>query len=179
MDRTAWKIIIYFFIAVFAAKFVVIQIGKSDKYHGKGFTVRIPEGWEKLSDVKKEESTREVKFATLDREVLKDRPEATISILSKYMEQALWIEDEFPSIVRAISDTGLKIVDKGDLKIEDQIAKWVLYDNARADLFNLEFYMITDSKLFFRIRFSANPDNFNKHRPSFEELKESFKLKFM
>jgi len=178
MDKTAWKFIIYFFIAVFALKFIIIQIGKSNKYYGNGYSLRIPAGWEKISDVEKDDS-REVKFVTLARDLLKDRPEATISIYSNKMKQALWIEDEFPSIVKSISNAGLKILDKGDLKIHKQLTPWVLYDNAKADLFSLELYMITDTKLFVRIRYSANPKDFNKYRLSFEELKESFKLKFM
>ena len=66
----------------------------------------------------------------------------------------------------------LEILNKKDIG-----PKLVYYDK-KADALFIEFYMVTESNLFCKIQYSAPPDIFNKLRPSFEELKDSFKFKF-
>ena len=179
MYKTFYKFILCFFIAIFVIRFGMSELAKSNKYNGFGFTLRIPDGWEKISDIKKDRDNRKVIFGTVEKNQLTGRPVAFISILSSQMEQVLWIEDEFPKVIRSLAKAQLKILKKGDIKIDKQIAKWVLYDDIKADLVNLEMYMITDSKLFVRLTFAGDPINFNKRRTEFEKLKESFKFKFL
>ena len=105
-------------------------------------------------------------------------PDATISVYSKRLTTPIWIEDEFPGIVLSLSEAGYEVKDKGEIKVDEKISSWVVYYDRKADMLNLEFYIVSENSMFFKIQYSADPDNFKKNRRFFEELKDSFKFRF-
>ena len=107
-----------------------------------------------------------------------EEPDSYISILTKKLTTPIWVEDEFPDILMSIQKAGYKIMDKGEIKIDDVISKWVVYHDKQTPTLVLEFYMVTDNSIFYKIQYSTHPDRFNKLRKSFEELRESFKFRF-
>ena len=62
--------------------------------------------------------------------------------------------------------------------LDEKLAKWLVYYDKKVPALVLEFYMVTDNNIFYKIQYSARPDKFNKQRAAFEELKDSFKYRF-
>lgn len=174
------SLIIYVVLATVIIKSLMMTgIFRSTTFNGDGFKVSIPSGWEmskERSREKKYEETKITTFVTQEKDS-DDIPQAVITLLSKKLEQAIWIEDEFPNIVQAIR-VKYKVIDKGEIKLDNQLTKWVFYEDKKNNLLNLDFYLVTEASKFYKIQFSAFKEHFKKHRPAFEELRESFKLDF-
>ena len=64
------------------------------------------------------------------------------------------------------------------LKIAEKISSWIVYYDRKTPALVLEFYIVSDNNMFFKLQYSADPDKFQKNRLSFEELKDSFKFRF-
>jgi len=185
MTQPSKKIINYLIIFIFGV-FLVKTLGGSgffvSKVHkGKGYSVRIPEGWKKVKEKKSV-------VYPLGVEVVTFVPSATdldfqemdvfIFIYSKKLTTPTWIEDEFPGILESLSKAGFKVMDKGEIKLDNVISKWVVYHDKKKPAVVLEFYQVTDNSMFYKIQYSTHPDKFNVFRPDFEELKDSFKFRF-
>lgn len=156
---------------------------KEGRYKGKGYTIMFPEGWSDAAK-KKKKSVREILFPQKPEQIvyaspekdLDDIPLATISVLTRKLEQALWIEDSFHEVNKALKTVGMIIMDQGDIDISGKRSKWILYRDAEWRRMNLEFYLITDNNVLYKIQYSTDPDAFNKYRPTFEKTRETFKL---
>ncbi|HQP10942.1 MAG TPA: hypothetical protein PKV41_06120 [Candidatus Omnitrophota bacterium] len=154
---------------------------EAEDHKGRGYYVRIPEGWKKIKppkDVVYPDDIEVVTFIPKATGLDPQEPEAYISIFTKKLASALWIEDEIPEIRRSISQAGNKILDQGQIKIDGVISEWTVYHDLKAPALVLEFYMVTDSNIFYKLQYVAPPEKFNGLRRSFESLKESFKFRF-
>jgi hypothetical protein len=176
------RFLFLFIIGVIIVKSFSGSVFFEPKNHkGRGFFVRIPEGWTQVKKKKGEvypQGTDFVRFVPrgIDPDVVK--PEATISIYTKKLTTPIWIEDEFPDIVASLRGSGFDVRDKGEIKVDDKISYWVVYYDRTNNLLNLEFYIVSDNNNFFKMQYSAVPDKFQHYRRSFEELKNSFKFRF-
>jgi hypothetical protein len=150
-------------------------------HKGKGYYVKIPAGWKKAKpqkDVYYPKDVGVVMFVPHGMDTDKGQPAIFVSIYTKKLSTPIWIEDEFPDILNSIQKSGMAIKDKGQIKIDDLITHWVVYFDKAAPALVMEFYMVTDNNTFHKIQYSASPEQFNKYRKSFEELKDSFKFRF-
>lgn len=150
-------------------------------HKGKGYYVKIPEGWKKVRQQKGvvyPEGVEVVMFVPKETNVKSKEPDAYISIFSKKLSTPVWIQDEFPEILASIARGGNKIMDKGEIKLDDVISEWLVYHDKKADALVLEFYMVTDNNMFYKMQYLAPPDQFNQMRRSFEELKDSLRFRF-
>ena len=176
------KVLVIFVIAVFLIKNATSSgIFEAKDHKGKGFYVKIPEGWKKVKKQKGvvyPEGVEVVLFVPKGIDVAYEQPDVYISIFTKKLSTPIWIEDEFPEILGSIKKAGYKIRDKGEIKLDGRLSAWVVYHDKKTPALVLEFYMVTDNSMFFKIQYSAHPDKFNKERASFEELKDSFKFRF-
>lgn len=176
------KLLIFFIVGVFIVKSLTGSgIFESKNHKGKGYFVRIPEGWSKVKKEKGVVYPQGVDFVQflpkgINLEI--ERPDASISIYSKKLTTPIWIEDEFPDIVNSLRETGFDVRDQGEIKVDGKISRWVVYFDRPNYLLNLEFYIVSDNNMFFKIQYSADADKFQQSRHSFEELKNSFKFKF-
>jgi len=176
------KFLIFFILGVIilkGASSAGIFIAKS--YKGSSFVVPIPAGWEivkKQKGVIYPQGVAVAMFVPKGTDLTKKGSITYISILTKKLSSSLWIEDEFPDILLSINQDGHQIMDKGEIKIDGEISKWVVYHDLKTPALVLEFYMVTDNNTFFKIQYSAHPDQFNTARRSFEEMKENFKFRF-
>lgn len=176
------KFLIVFVIGVFIIKGLSGAGFLEAKSHkGKGYFVLIPEGWMRVKKEKGVIYPRGVEIVQfipkgIDLEI--EEPGAFISIYSKKLDAPIWIEDEFPNIVMSLRKEGFDVKDKGDIKINEKIGAWVVYLDHKIPKLNLEFYMVSDNGMFYKIQYSADPDKFSKYRYAIEELKASFKFKF-
>lgn len=176
------KLLVIFVVAVFLIKNATSSgIFEARDHKGKGFYVKIPSGWKKVKKQKNvvyPEGVQVVMFVPKGIDVNVEQPDLYISIFTKKLTTPIWIEDEFPDILRSIAKSGYKIMDKGEIKLDGVITKWVVYHDKKTPALVLEFYLVTDDSMFYKMQYSASPDKFNKERHSFEELKGSFKFRF-
>jgi len=167
-----------------AAKYAIDSgIFVSDTHKGKGYSIKKPVGWEQDKQYKeyfKDTEFELVSFITPEKIQrgleLTNEPQARITIFSKQLESAFWIEDEFPNILSGLVRSGMKLIDKGEIKINDQLTNWVFYENKRNKTLNIEFYAISDRSIFYQIQYTADVRAFEKYRKVFEETKDTFKI---
>ncbi len=182
--RFFWMIGILIFLKLGAG----LSIFQSRVYKEKGYEVVVPKGWmhsKKLSaEFKTEGSVYETRLATFVLEKQKKLPEdeldAKLQIYSRKLESAMWIEDEMPEIIAYLKRAGMKVIDKGELKIGggNDIAQWVFFQNRAARQLIIEFYVITDLNMFYKLQYTSKDRLFNKYRPDFERFKNSFTIRY-
>ena len=117
-----------------------------------------------------------VTYLTPEKNILTDMHEASITVVTYKLDHSVWIEDEFAEIVAALAQRH-KIKERGKIPMQEETAWWLLYHNLEDKILNLEFYIITDGNVFFKITYSASDKVFNKHRSAFEKTRESFFIK--
>ena len=185
MDKTSTKLtkalIVFVIAVVFIKNATTSGIFESTSHKGRGYYVKIPEGWTKVKkrkDIVYPEGVDMTMFVPKEVNLKYEDPDVYISIFSKKLSTPIWIEDEFPEILRSIEGAKHRIMDKGEIKIDEKISKWVVYHDKKTPALILEFYMVTDNSVFFKIQYSAPPEKFNQMRRFFEELKNSFKFRF-
>ena len=154
-------------------------------YHkGTGFYITFPKhGWEKdMLRSTKEEFLKDdyvpeqVVYVTKEKNMMHENPAASISVYSVRMRDAMFIEDEFSSIMENIEKTGSRITDHGQVKLDDRLCYWTLYQEALTGLIKLEFYTVDDTNRFYRLTYATYPDTFGKYRDDFEATKDSMKF---
>lgn len=185
MEKTSTKLtraLIVFVLAVLFIKNATTSgIFVSKVHKGKGYLVRIPEGWKKVKkqdDVVYPEGVDVVMFVPNSIDIKNELPDVYISVFAKKMTTPIWMEDEFPEILKSIKDAGYKIMDKGEIDLDEKMSEWVVYHDPKTPALVLEFYVVNDNNMFYKIQYSAHPDKFNVDRPAFEQLKDSFKFRF-
>jgi hypothetical protein len=185
MEKASTKLsraMFLFIVAILVIKNATSSgIFEARDHKGKGYYVVVPQGWKKVKKKKEivyPEGVTVVMFVPKGTDTDLEVPDAYISIFTKKLTTPIWVEDEFPDILKSIHDSGFKIMDKGDIKLGGTESKWVVYHDKKAPALILEFYMVTDTNVFFKMQYSAHPDLFNKERAAFEELKDSFKFRF-
>lgn len=156
---------------------------KSNVYKGQGYTIVPPAGWKKVKEGKGVESIfastqkpENVTFIPPDHDPLSESPEATLSILNIKLDQSMWIEDEFPSIIAALAQAGYRVIDKGQIMIDTLIFHWVFFEDPSVPMLSLEFYAVDEVNNFYRIQLTATPEGFYQHRPAFEAAKKTIKF---
>jgi len=185
MEQPSDKIVRYLIIFAIAVALIKVTSGSgifaSSIHKGKGYLVVIPDGWKKVKKKKDVVYPKGVEMVTLVPKTIdadRDVPEVFISILTKKLATPIWIEDEWPDILRALNESGMKIKDKGQIKIDEVTTQWVVYHDIKVPALVLEFYMVTDTSVFYKMQYSADPEKFNVFRPVFEEFKSTFKFRF-
>ncbi len=171
-------------VGVLLIKFFIMGgLFKSKEYKGHGYSIVPPAGWQTVKERQGVESviaaTQKpdiVTFIPPERDPLTDMPEATLSILNVKLDQAMWMEDEFPSIVGALAQAGYNVIDKGQIMIDTQIFHWVFYEDPTGPMLNFEFYTVDEVNNLYRIQLTATPGGFGKHRPAFEAAKKTIKF---
>ncbi len=182
MSTKLTRMLIFFVIGVFIIRNAIHAGFFEEKDHkGKGYYVVVPQGWKKVKkrkDVVYPQGVEVVLFVPKGTDVKKEEPDIFISIFTKKLDSPMWIEDEMPDIRHSIRRAGHQIMDKGQIKLSGKVSEWMVYHDQKKPALVLEFYMVTESGVFYKMQYSAHPEDFNVYRKSFEELKESFKFRF-
>jgi len=137
------------------------------------YTVRAPDGWTKT--VEKEE----VVWVCPDKELFSNMPEAIFSIYATKPKIPLFLEDVFFDAVSEVKRANGRILDKGEIKIQNALSNWVLFVNEDPKLVILTFYLIDDYNRFIRIQYISHPKAFKKYRETFEKFKSTLQLRKM
>lgn len=178
------RFLIFFIFVVFVIKnFTGSGVFESPIYKGRGYSVVTPDGWIRVKEDKKSKQVypkgvEVVMFVPKGANPAREKPGAVITLFTKKLTTPIWIEDEFPDIIAAIKLEGHKVMDKGEIKLDDQIFYWFVYHDERTPELVLEFYYVSDNNTFYKLQYSAHPDVFNVHRRGFEALKDSFKFRY-
>ena len=176
------RFLVLFVIGVFILKELGgSSIFEATEHKGKGFYVKIPKGWSRVKqekDVVYPKGVEFVQFVPAGIDLDNERLEAVVSVYSKKLVNPIWIEDEFPSIVQSLREAGYEVKDKGEIKVDERISSWVVYYDRESDVLNLEFYIVSESNIFYKLQYSASSEKFQENRRYFEEIKDSFKFRF-
>jgi len=190
MDEEASKIMrIIITILVVAYGLKLWFTRSSHIYKGQGYTIEFPVGWsdyEKVNPQKKKKkfamedrmTAKTVTYVTEEVDYETGAFAASMSITSMKLSASAWIEDEWGKIVASIAGYGNRIIDKGEIKIDEELAKWIFYESPPADnAVSFEFYMITEGNMFYKISYTALRTSFDKYRAEFEKSKGTMKIK--
>ncbi|MCD4780680.1 MAG: hypothetical protein K8S27_09065 [Candidatus Omnitrophica bacterium] len=187
MDHRLFLKIIGIPIALlFLIKFYITSdIFKTPLYRGEGFSISCPDGWDKMDKKEKyniptgvflNENDYDTVTCFLPSEQVKEGTRPTyLSAFATQTYAPYWIEDIFPQVMDVLIKTpGYVILDKGELKVDEQVSRWVLYDVKKEETVYLEFFMVDERNGFFKLRYQADYDKFKKFRPAFETFRDSF-----
>ncbi len=170
-DKKLINIVIILFLVAFGVRYIIKNLHDPTVYKGSWYTVKIPEGWQKRQE------KDEVLFISPEVDVLTDTPYAIFSIYTKAAQGALFIEDYMQQVFEMLSQANGQIVDKGEIKVDEEIAQWVLFHQHEPALVYLTFYVVDDYNRLTRIQFVSTPNKFQKYREEFEKFKGSLKFK--
>jgi len=183
LEDNSNKVILVVGLVIFLKLFLGSSLFKTDMFKGDGFTIKFPENWvmnEELTQRKsyKNDINKEmIVFETPDADLLTKESYARIVISTIQLDLPVWIEDEFPKILDALKQSGVELIDKGQIKIDERIFRWVFYNDKRLNLLTIEFYYVDDANKLFKIQYMADDQKFNDYRQDFETAKETLKLK--
>lgn len=173
-----------FCLVVLFLKFVAFGLWlKSPTHKGPGYSVLKPVGWEVIENATgvqpvfaATDKPDVVMFATPAKIFGTEIPEANIAVLVVKMTNPTWMEDEFPTLLDALHKAEYRVLDHGQIKIDQEVFYWILYKDLTGSLVNLEFYYVNDLNKLYKIQYQATPDAFNTYRPVFEATKDTFRF---
>jgi hypothetical protein len=182
-DEILKKIVIGIVLLFALKSFLSSGMFESPLYKAQGFSVMCPEGFKQAKTpapmgifANTSYEADSVTFIDPQEKYDLTVEPTSVSIFGSKLTAPMWIEDMFPDIITAIQQGGLQILDRGELMVDGQISKWVLTRQSDPPRMFLEFFMTDEKNGFFKIRYSADPNKFNRYRPAFESIRESFKF---
>ena len=156
-------------IILFAARLFANSIHDPTIHRGRWYTVTIPEGWpKKVQD-------NEVFFQSPARDIY-GYPEAIFSIYGVQSRGALFMDMFFEDVLIDLAKQKGRLLDKGQIKIDDQISNWTLFQMQDPEWIIWTFYVIDDFSRLTKIQFMVRPHHFAKYRPVFEAFKDSIRF---
>ena len=169
------KTIIFLILLIVAVRFFLYPPQNKNLHKGHNYSVIMPEGWEK------KEAENEVIVLSPETDFMTDKPLAVFSIYAKKVEgAALLLDIAFQEFIESYRKSGWKVIKKGEIKIDEQITKWILcqpLEEESPELL-LIFFNLDDFNNMTQIQYLAKDvDAFNKYRPTFEKFKDSIKFK--
>ncbi len=183
--------LVKFCLVVLFLKFVVFGSWmRSPTHKGSGYSIVKPVGWEVIENATgvqpifaatdKPNVVMFVKSGNIPPEgsLLADTPvpEATIAVLVVKLANPTWMEDEFSTLLDALSKAGYHVFDHGQIKVDNAIFYWVFYKDPTGSLVSFEFYHVNDLNKLFKLQYQASPDAFKTYRPVFEATKDTFQF---
>ena len=173
-----------FCLAILFLKFVIFGAWlKSPTHKGPGYSVLKPVGWEVIENAKgvqpifaANEKPDVVMFAAPVKIFGTELPEASIAVLVVKLANPTWMEDEFPTLLDALSKAGYRVIDHGQLKIDSMVFHWVFYQDSSSDMVSLEMYAANELNKLYKLQYLATEDAFKTYRPVFEATKDTFKF---
>ena len=171
-------------IAISLFSILGCRVFHKGKYNGGHYKMFFPRKWEEgswmIPTVLPAESLYEPELFTAEspkRHKATGTPDASISLFSQKMEQVVWMEDLYPVILREYARSGYAIMQKGEIKIDGNIFKWMLSKNTLRNEVAMDFYHVSDASVFYKIQYASHLDTYNKYRRDFEESKATMQVK--
>ena len=169
MDDFKTKILVLA-LMIFTARAVATYVYDPTLYRAEWYSVRTPPGWErKLED-------DEVFFRSPAKDYL-GNPEAIFSIYGYKSKGALFMDMFFPDVLENLAKQNGKLLQQGEIKIDDIISNWTLFRYNEPKWIIWTFYVIDDFNRLTKIQMMAKPEHFDKYRSTFESFKDTIKFK--
>jgi len=156
---------------------------RKNHHSGYGFSVTFPQGWKRGENHDKllfrisAEKPRIITYYSPKRASEDGIPNANISVYAQKFSDPIWIEDVFPQILGLLKGQGYRVLDEGQIKINGIVSHWVLYQVRETGTTQIAFYVISDSKVFIKLKYMANDSSFKTYREEFEAARKTFKFK--
>jgi len=170
MDESLRSKIIILAVIIFVVRLITSHIYDPSIHRGAWYKVKVPEGW------KKEAREDEVFFYSPQKDYL-GNSEAIFSIYGFKSRGALFMDLFFPDVLGNLAQQNGKILNQGEIKIDTQISKWVLFRSYDPDWIIWSFFIIDEFNRLTKIQFLTRPEHFKKYRTVFEAFKDSIKFK--
>lgn len=162
--------LLFLIVILFVAKLVAGRIYDPTVHRGPWYSVKIPVGWQKQVE------GDEVFFRSPEKDAL-GNPGAVFSIYGHQSKGALFIEDFFEEVIAALSQQRGQILQRGEIKIDNEISRWVLFRMDDPEWIIWTFYVVDDFNRLTKIQFLSKPKDFAAYRPVFEEFKDSIRIR--
>ncbi len=170
-----WKqykpILINFVIAMVILKFIIGHFMDQSVHRTKWYKVDVPPGWTKKVD------GEETVFIAPDENIMTGLPDAVFSIYGEKSEGSLFLPDILGEVMQEYMRMDGQILNRGEIKIDGLVSKWILYRNNDPDLMVMTFFIVDDFNRLIRIQFTTASSDFSKYRPVFEKFKDSIEFK--
>ena len=154
----------------FGGRAIIQTFFDKSVHRGPWYNVNVPVGWEKTVD------GEQVTFTSPEKDVFTEAPLAIFTIYAKKSTGALFIEDLMIEIIESLPKLGAELIDKGEIKIDNQISKWVLYRHKESEMVVLSFFMVDDFNRLTKLEMVTTTKKFTQYKPEFEKFKASFKF---
>ncbi len=157
-------------VVLLIARLIAGHIYDPSIYRGPWYTVKIPLGWtaEKQED--------EVLFKSPEQGMF-GSPLAVFSIYGYQSRGALFLDMFFPEVLANLQQQNVEILSQGQIKIDNQIASWVLCRNKDPEWIIWSFYVVDDYNRLTKVQFMTKPEDFKRYRPVFEQFRDTIKIK--
>jgi len=165
------KVLFYFAVFVLVLKFAIVRFMDQSVHRTKWYQVDVPTGWTKKVD------EEETVFISPDENILTGMPDAIFSVYGEKSTGSLFVGDIIVEVIQQYLKMDGRIINRGEIKIDGLVAKWILFRNAEPDLMVMTFFIVDDFNRLIRIQFTTGANDFQKFRPLFEKFKESIKFK--
>lgn len=169
-------------VLLLAVKSLTGNLGNTKEYSGVGFSITKPDGWEVLKGEHNHIQMFPKDYTQVDvvtffsPQTENNKPISRITAVGAKMATPPWLEDLWPEIVKAYEQFGYTIRDKGEIKIDDKIAKWILYEKKNKGDLYLEFFTVDDKSGIFKLAFVTSPKGFMQNRKVFDQVRGSFQF---
>jgi len=137
---------------------------KPKRYRGHGYTIIQPKGWkmkkEKFSTFNllvSEEIPSAIVFYSPEKDPIYGESVAKIELISQNFTKGVFIEDITPQLYGELRRQKKTILKKGEIKVDNEKSSWVLYRDNEKDLVTIEFYLISNAKIFYKLRIVSHP----------------------
>ena len=170
MDEGLRTKILGLIVIVFIVRLITSHLYDPTIHRGLWYKVKVPQGW------KKEVKEDEVFFYSPDKDYL-GNSEAIFSIYGFKSRGALFMDLFFPDVLENLAQQKGEILSQGEIKIDEQISKWVLFRSDDPDWIIWTFFIIDEYNRLTKIQFLSRPDHFKKYRPIFEAFKDTINFR--
>ena len=119
----------------------------------------------------------EVLFISPEVDIFTETPYAMFSIYTQASKGALFLDDYFIQVQEAFAREKGRMMDKGEILIDGQVSKWLLFRYEDPPFAVMSFYVVDDFNRLTRLQLIAQRSKFNDYRKQFEAFKSTFKFK--
>lgn len=140
----------------------------------KKYSIEYPKGWEKQN------------WPNLDLVLLSPSPidpgtqtHATMNVISQHVGDAVTLEQFFNESLKHLNSAlkDVQVDQTGDQNLNGTPSKWAVYSHKIAEIPMrvIQYFIVADGNMYL-LTFSANGNDFDHYRPTFESIASSFRL---
>lgn len=139
-----------------------------------GFSIKFPEGWEQ-QEGQMGAAVIALSPQSSPRDLFRENVNVVIARLPRKMTSQEYLDHELSQMKLVLSD--YKLSRTGDARLDGRDGKYIVFYHKMGRLrFKVLTYAVTKGKKAYIITCTSNTKTFNKYKPEFEEIADSFKF---